>query len=83
MRHMEWILAVTLVAAVMAPLALEAQAAQPVQVSAQDSADLQEYAQRDAGSGDLEEFVGGSHGVVLVVVLVVAVLVLVALILPW
>jgi len=75
MRNLEWILAAVVLAAFLSPLACEAQAA--------DSAELQDYAQRDAGSVDLEDFAGGHSGVVLAIVLIAAVVVLVALLVPW
>jgi len=78
MRHLEWILAVALVAAFVAPMALDAQ---PAAMAAQDAAEFQDYAQREAVN--LEEFTGGHHGVVLAIVLIAAVIVLIAVILPW
>jgi hypothetical protein len=41
------------------------------------------YAEREAGSRDLEEFTGGGEGLAVLIVLVVAVVVLVAILAPW
>lgn len=41
------------------------------------------YAEREWAATDLEQFRGGSEGLVVLIVVVVAVLVLIAIILPW
>ena len=71
MRHPEWILAVVVVAAFLAPLAC----------GAQESADIADYAQREAV--ELEQFAGGHSGLLVAIVVIAAVIVLIAVILPW
>jgi len=41
------------------------------------------YAERERMAADLEQFRGGSEGLIILIVVVVAVLVLIAIILPW
>ena len=53
-------------------------------VSPQETASpASSYAERERMASDLEQFRGGSVGLVVLIVLVVAVLVLVAIIVPW
>ena len=61
---------------ILAPLCALAQEAPP-------SSDLQEYAQREAHSIDLEEFAGGHAGLIVLIVVLVAALILVAILVPW
>lgn len=64
----------------------QAIAATPQQASAphEESPGPASYAARETAAGDLEQFRGGSLGlVIVVVVVVVAVVLLVAIIIPW
>ena len=55
-----------------------------ITVSPQETASpVSSYAERERAASDLEQFRGGSAGLVILIVLVVAVLVLVAIIVPW
>lgn len=73
MKKLPWMaLALIMLAALFVPLALDAQ-----------SDELRDYAQREAQAVGLENFEGGSAGVVLAVVVIAAVVALVALIIPW
>jgi len=44
---------------------------------------ISQYSERERAATDLEQFRGGSEGLVVLIVVVVAVLVLIAIILPW
>ena len=48
-----------------------------------DEATMQEYAQREAASAELEDFEGGAHGLVIALAVIAAVVILVAILVPW
>lgn len=47
------------------------------------SAPIATYAERERASTDLEEFRGGSEGLLVLIVVVAAVLILLAILIPW
>ncbi len=75
---------------VLAPLPCHAQAqpatqAPPTAVheSSPDAPILLEYAQREAASSGLEDFEGGSAGLIIALALIAAVVIIVAILIPW
>src|SRR5213075_1003601 len=85
MRTMSWIMAVLVGLVVLAPLPCHAQGqpaaqASPTAVheSSSDAAVVLEYAQREAASRGLEDFEGGSAGLILALALIAAVVIIVA-----
>jgi hypothetical protein len=75
-RLLPWFVAALAGLALLAPLCALAQ-------EASASSELQDYAQREADSVGLEDFAGGSAGLIVLIVVLAAALILVAILIPW
>lgn len=64
------------------PMDLEA-STQEAPVASGTDAELAEFGEREAAAEGLEDFVGGFHGVILIIAVLFAAVLLVGIIIPW